>query len=74
MPECSGVTTRILHGVHSRSLRETGANPRPLSQCLSRGHFGVISLRPPPSLILGRFPLLGSYTGNCCIQLHRRMW
>ena len=28
----------------------------------------------PPSLILGRFTLLGSYTGNCYIQLHRRMW
>ena len=28
----------------------------------------------PPSLILGCFPLLGSYTGNCCIQLHLRMW
>ena len=28
----------------------------------------------PPSLILGCFPLLGSDTGNCCIQLHRRMW
>ena len=27
-----------------------------------------------PPLILGRFPLLGSYTGNCYIQLHRRMW
>ena len=74
MPGCSGVTTRIVHAVSSRSSRVTGANPRHLSQCLSRSHFGMISLRPPPSLILGRFPLLGSYTGNCCIQLHRRMW
>ena len=74
MPDCSGVTTRIVHAVRSRSSRVTGANPRHLSQCLSRSLFGMISLRPPPSPILGRSPLLGSYTGNCCIQLHQRMW
>ena len=48
MPDCSGVTTRIVHAVRSRSSRVTGANPRHLSQCLSRSLFGVISLRPPP--------------------------
>ena len=59
MPECSGVTTRKVHAVRSRSSRETGANPRPLSQCLSRGHFGVISLRPPPVPDSRSLPVVG---------------
>ena len=69
MPKCSGVTTRIVHAVRSRSSQGIGTNNRPLSQCLSKSLFGEISSRPLPSPIPCRFPLLGRCTGSWCIQL-----
>ena len=41
MPECSGVTTRIVQAVHSRSSQGIGPNPRLLFQCLSKSLKGL---------------------------------
>lgn len=73
MPECSGITTWIVHAVRRKSSQELHASPQPLCPCPSKSRFGMISTRPHQYPTLSRSLLSGRHTGSCYILLDLSM-